>query len=409
MPGTDLLVLGAGAAGLMAALTASARGLAVTVADGGPVAGRKVRVAGGGKGNFTNRHMSPEHFHGADPAFVRPALRAFPADAMLRLLDTFGVPWEEREYGQIFGTVPAVRVVEALTERCRAQGVRFLFRATPAEAEQRPSGEFAVRLTTPDGHETFMARRLLLALGSPAWPQCGATDAGLRLTKAFGHGSTPFRPALTPLVMEPRWLLEGLQGISADVRLCTGGLEFRQPLLVTHRGLSGPAVLQASAHWRQGQPLTVDFLPNQPLKALMHAPENGALPPATLLRRHLPQRLADCLLTEALQRLKNRNLPCPDPSRGVAQWGRAQREVLTETVHALSLFPLRSEGMKQAEAALGGVLTQDFNPRTMESRRVPGLFAAGELMDITGDLGGYNLHWAFAGGLLAGTACSRKG
>lgn len=395
----DVLVLGAGAAGLMAALTASSRGRKVVVVEGGPVAGRKVRIAGGGRGNYTNRSLTPAHYSGADPGFVRSALRKFSTKSMLNFLDSFDIQWEERDFGQIFGLSPAVRLVDGLVQRCRSQGVEILFRRQIVEATCPQPQQFVVHLAD----ETLFASCLILALGSPAWPDCGATDAGLRLAKGFGHGCEPFRPALTPLLMEPGWLLAGLQGISADVALHCQGRIFRQPLLLTHRGLSGPAALQASGCWRAGAELVLDFLPDRAIKDLLHAPENGALPALTLLRRHLPARLAETLLAEAERHCEAAKLAVPLRERGVAQWNRKQRECLADVVHRLHLTPQRSEGMAHAEAASGGVRTADVDPRTLESRRVPGLHVAGELLDITGDLGGYNLHWAFASGFAAGS------
>lgn len=400
----DVLVLGAGASGLMAALTASAQGKKVILVEGGPVAGRKVRIAGGGRGNYTNRHMSPDHFSGVDAAFTRHVLRKFPPQAMLALLDECGIPWEEREYGQIFGLQPAVRLVDALVQRCREQGVEMLFRQQILEAVQVQDvmqdqiQRFVVRVADTE----FSAKALILALGSPAWPDSGATDGGLRLAKGFGHSCEPFRPALTPLLLESGWLLAGLQGISADVALHCGGRIFRQPLLITHRGLSGPAALQASGHWRAGSEILLDFWPDGAIKDLLHAPENGSHPALTLLRKHLPVRLAETLLAEAERRCLAATLPVPSRERGVAQWSRKQREMLANVVHRLGITPVRSEGMTKAEAAGGGVRTVDFDPRTLESRKVSGLYVVGELLDITGDLGGYNLHWAFASGYTAG-------
>lgn len=416
---TDLLILGGGAAGLMAADTAAKRGRSVLLAESGPVAGRKIRIAGGGRGNFTNLRLGPEHYRGADPNFVRPALRAFTARAVLNMLDTFALPYEEREHGQIFGLLPAVRLVEALSAHSQELGARLLLRHEAVALRKTPQG-FAVEFNTPQGPVRHEAHSILLACGSPAWPDAGATNAGPRLLRSLRedlrgtssagtfsefHDAEPFRPALAPFILPPNGPLTGLQGLSVNVDLQVGNRHFTLPLLFTHKGLSGPAALQASCYWQSGTPLVLNFLPEADLKALMHAPENGKIPASTLLRRLLPQRLADRLLTETLHRLAQAKLPAPVMERGVAQWSRAQREILLRIVHHFDVLPQRLEAMHHAEAASGGIRTKHINPKTMESCLVPGLFMAGEVLDITGGLGGYNLHWAFASGFVAG-CCS---
>lgn len=425
---TDLLILGAGAAGLMAALTASHKGRSVVLAEAGPVAGRKIRIAGGGRGNFTNLQLGPEHYSGADPAFVRPALRAFPASAVLQLLDSFALPYDERDHGQIFGQLPAVRLVEALTTRILEQGTQILYHYEALTLHKTLHG-FAVEFDTPQGPVQHEARSVLLACGSPAWPDAGATSAGPRLLRDLRenmrehwrdteaerpvnfsdfHDAEPFRPALTPFILPPNNVLSGLQGLSAEVALQVGSRQFTLPLLFTHKGLSGPAALQASCFWQANSPLIINFAPSADLKALMHAPENGKTPASTLLRRHMPQRLADRLFAEARQQLTKANLLNAAVERGVAQWSRPQREILLNLVHNFHIMPQRLEGMHHAEAAAGGIRTKNINPKTMESCIVPGLFMAGEVLDITGALGGYNLHWAFASGFLAGSCTAAR-
>lgn len=413
MPNTeyDLLIVGAGAAGLMAARTASLKGLRVGVIESGPVAGRKIRIAGGGLGNFTNLHMSPEHYTGTDPAFTRHVLRAFPPAAILQLLDECSIPYEEREHGQIFGLVPAVRLVEVLMEQARERGAVFFFRHEALSLQRNAHG-FTVRCATPEGDSELSSQALLLATGSPAWAESGATDAGPRLVNSLGltgsetHSAEPFRPVLSPLIMPPEWPFAGLQGLSAPVRLSVGSgktaRSFTLPLLFTHKGLSGPAALQISCHWRPGMAVSIDFLPDQSLKTLMHAPENGSVPVSTLLRKHLPQRLADTLFAHTLKLLARASLASPATERGAAQWSRAQRDILLTVVHTHTATPSRTEGMLHAEAAAGGIRTAHINPKTLESKLVPGLYFAGEILDIAGALGGYNLHWAFSTGIRAG-------
>lgn len=381
----DAIILGAGAAGLMCAMTAGRRGFSCAVIDHSPVAGRKVRLAGGGKGNVTNRFLSPDWYVCSQAGFPDILLRRCTTDFILDMLATFGIGWEEREYGQIFCTEQAARLVEALTEACRKTGSDILLRRTLGDIRYE-DGLFAVE--TSGG--SVRAPRLVIATGSPAWPDCGATDAGMRLARQWGHKVIPVRPALVPLLFPESWPLHGLAGVSVPANVSVGGRSFRYPLLFTHKGMSGPGILQASCFWKSGEPLHIDFLPERSALELMHAPENGKSTVLGLFKKHLPTRLTERLVPEALA------------SRKVAQLAKKDREALALALHDHVVVPTRSEGMGHAEAAAGGVDTRDVNPRTLESRKQPGLYFAGEVLDVTGLLGGYNLHWAWASGKAVG-------
>ena len=381
----DAVILGAGAAGLMCAMTAGRRGFSCAVIDHGPVAGRKVRLAGGGRGNVTNRYIDSEWYVCSQTGFPEALLRRCPAAFVLGMLETFGIGWEERDYGQLFCTEQAVRLVEALSNACREAGGDILLRRTIREVRYE-DGLFTVETS---GGEV-QAPRLVIATGSPAWPDCGATDAGMRLARQWGHKVIPVRPVLVPLLFPASWPLHGLAGVSLPAEISVGGRSFRYPLLFTHKGMSGPGILQASCFWKPGEQLHIDFLPGHPALELMHSPENGKSSVLGLFRKHLPSRLAERLVPEALA------------SRKVAQLARKDREALALALHDHVVTPTRSEGMGHAEAAAGGVDTRDVNPRTLESRRQSGLYFAGEVLDVTGLLGGYNLHWAWASGKAVG-------
>lgn len=243
----DAIILGAGAAGLMCAMTAGRRGFSCAVIDHSPVAGRKVRLAGGGKGNVTNRYISPEWYVGTQKGFPDTLLKRCSTDFVLSMLASFGIEWEEREYGQIFCTVQAARLVESMAATCRNAGAELLFNRTFGEIRHE-DGLFSVE--TSGG--TLQAPRLVIATGSPAWPACGATDGGMRLARQWGHKVVPVRPVLAPLLLPESWPLHGLAGVSLPAAVSVGGRTFRYPLLFTHKGLSGPAILQASCFWRQG-------------------------------------------------------------------------------------------------------------------------------------------------------------
>ena len=392
---SDLLVLGAGASGLMAALTAARRGFQCTVVDHAPVMGQKLRLAGGGKGNVTNLTMHTDWFTGEKVSFAATALRRCPPSLVLSWLKDFGIPWEEREASQIFCTVPAARLVEQLVSACRQHGVRFLMRQNILEAGQSVSAAgslFHVRT----GEELLTVPRLLIATGSPAWPDAGATDLGMRLARQFGHRIVPVRPVLVPLVCPETWPLHGLAGLSVpaaiSVPTASGKRLLKGSLLFTHKGLSGPAALHASCFWRPGQAISINVLPENPVMELMHQPENGKLSVLGLCRRMLPDRLAALLV------------PADLAPRKVAQLGKKDRERIAVALHEHTVTPTRTEGMRHAEAAAGGVDVEEVNPKTMESRCCPGLYFSGEVLDITGLLGGYNLHWAWSSAKAAGEA-----
>ncbi len=393
----DVVILGAGAAGLMCALTAAKRGRSVVLVEHNAHVGRKITVSGGGKANFTNLFMHSDFFFGADTSFTEPALESFSPKAILDFFVQQGLPFEERDHGQLFGCASAQLFVNALEEKCRQKGCVFMLEHTLTHVAHEKE-LFAVTCTSKkDGKVSYLlGKSLVLALGSPAWAQVGATQDGLPLAAQWGHKAKPFSPVLTSLLMPTHWPLAGLSGISLPVNVRVEKAVTNQmythteALLFTHTGISGPAVLQASCHWQEGKPIYIDFLPHMHLEELLDAPECGKLFVRNLLCKHMPQRLVDKLLPEEWARRK------------IAELSRKVRKSLHESVHAFSIVPEKKGGMHKAEAARGGILTEDVNAWSMESLLQERLFIVGELLDITGQLGGYNLHWAFASGHLAG-------
>lgn len=417
---TDVIILGAGASGLYCAMTAAARGRRVTLVDHARATGRKVRIAGGGKCNFTNLEMHARHYVGGNPHFPKSALARFTPWDMVSLVSENAIAWEEREHGQLFCLRSADDVADMLEARCRKAGCRFLLgqriegvehdgaafvvTMAPALASGGNGEGGAVPGAVPEGRDSavpegrdsaanparLQAASLVVATGSQAWPQIGATDMGHRIARQFGHKVTPPRPVLVPLVMDPQWPLHGLAGIALPARVTTGGASFTLPLLFTHRGISGPATLQASCYWHPGAPVEIDFLPGGNLEELLRAPEHGKLLARTLLGRLLPDRLAERLLPPEIE------------NRKIAELSKAARATLHAAVHAHIAVPAGTEGMRKAEAAAGGVSVEHISSRSMESALRPGLFFTGEVLDVTGQLGGYNLHWAWASGKAAG-------
>ncbi len=387
----DVIILGAGASGLMCAVTAAKRGRKVLLLDHNEHAGKKIAVSGGGKANFTNLHMSTDFFFGQDVSFAEPALEAFEPRRILDFFVKQGLAWEEREHGQLFGISSAKTFVQALVEQCQYYGCEFAL-GQSIKKVSFDQGQYAVQ-----GSDTvYKGQSLVLALGSPAWGQVGATSFGLELAAQWGHKARPFSAVLTSLHMPSSWPLAGLSGISLPVTVRVqrsdgqGEYSHSEALLFTHTGISGPAVLQASCHWQEGQAIHIDFLPHMRLEEILDASECGKLFVRTLVARHMPQRLADALLPEEWARRKIAELP------------RKIRQSLHACVHDYQIIPQKKGGMHKAEAACGGVLVEDVNAWSMESLLQERLYIIGELLDVTGHLGGYNLHWAFASGYLAG-------
>ena len=383
----DVLILGAGAAGLMCAREAASSGMRVVLLERGPAPGRKLAVSGGGKANFTNRSVAPRDYRcdgSRGSAFCAPALKAFTPEHMLRMVQAWNLPFEERSHGQLFLTVAAQRLVRALVDDCRSHGCHIVCGNAVTGVQTLPDG-FVVQ--TEGGQ--WRGKALVLALGSPAWPQAGGSGAGYRLAAELGHSVIPPRPVLTPLRLNADSPLLDLTGISLPVLMELGERQWQDDLLFTHEGLSGPAALKASLYWDQGAPLKLNFLPSIDVAALLDAPQTGKQTPRALMARHLPQRLVDALLPQEWARRKT------------AELSRAARLAIVEAVQRHSVTPAATAGLKKAEACSGGVNTDEVDPKTMRSRVRQNLFVVGELLDVAGLLGGYNLHWAWASGMAA--------
>ena len=394
---TDILILGAGASGLFCALAASAgKGEAprILVLEKNDAPGRKLLLAGGGKANVTNRSVSCRDYVGENPKFASTALQRYTPGDLLAFLEASGIAVEDREYGQIFCRHSAVALRDMLAARCRNQGCRLLTHQRAREIRASDHG-FSVITETASFDTTI----LVLATGSPAWPASGADDSGLLLARSLGCRIVPLRPVLTPLLLPQTSPLPALAGISLPVRIrCSAPASpaFEQPLLFTHKGLSGPAALQISCWWRKGDWLRIDFLPRMDLPALLHAPTSGKATFSGLICRYLPARLARALIPLEL---------AEKAAQRIAELSRADRQALCAAIQEHTVYPLRSQGLARAEACAGGIDTAGINPRTLESLTKPGLFFCGEALDIAGQLGGFNLHWAWASGRLAGQAC----
>jgi len=376
----DAIIVGAGAAGMFCAAVAGQRGRRILLVDHSPEPGRKILISGGGRCNFTNVGASAANFLSANPHFAKSALGRFTPADFIALVDRHGIAWHEKTLGQLFCDGSSRQIVAMLLNECVAGRVETAF-GQPATVEHR-DGSFHVGF----GREIAQAPALVLASGGLSIPKLGATSFAYDVARRFGHKIVEPRPALVPLTLPPdQALFKSLSGVSANVVASVGKAKFREAALFTHRGLSGPAILQASSYWRHGEPVSINFLPDHPAGWLRQAKRDK---PRTVFRRvlgqALPDRLAEMLadqlaLAGDLGNIADRVLETAE--RRLAQW---------------RFVPDGSEGFAKAEVTIGGVSTAELSSRTMESQRVPGLFAIGEAVDVTGWLGGYNFQWAWA-------------
>jgi predicted Rossmann fold flavoprotein len=382
----DALILGGGAAGLMCAIEAGKRGRRVAVLERADRLGKKILISGGGRCNFTNIHSQPENFLSANPHFAKSALARFTPADFIALVEKHRIPYHEKTLGQLFCDRSARDVLAMLEAECREAGVSILLNQKIREV--RRSDKFVVAA----GDAEFQAATLVVATGGLSIPKIGATSFGYDLAKQFGISVRDPWPGLVPLILAPEDRLRfcGMAGVSTEVTAACGGHEFREKLLITHRGLSGPAILQISSYWKKPEAVTIDLAPGRELIAAIRDTKTPRTPAAlrSELRKVLPTRLADCWL-EA-------NSPASMTNQGLAD--------LERKAHAWTLFPEGTEGYEKAEVTAGGIDTDELSAKTMESLKVPALFFVGEVVDVTGQLGGFNFQWAWASGAAAGRA-----
>jgi len=385
----DAIVLGAGGAGLMCAAVAGRRGRRVLLLDHSDAPGRKILISGGGRCNFTNVGAVPERYLSTNPHFARSALARYTPADFLALVEGYGISWHEKTLGQLFCDGSARQILDMLLAECAAGGLDLRL-GHPVEAVEHGDGRF--RLS--HGTRRYEAPALVIATGGPSIPKLGASGFAYDVARRFGLKVVEPRPALVPLTL-PREeaLFTSLSGVSAEVVASAGGAAFREAALFTHRGLSGPAILQISSYWRHGEPIAIDLLPDaRPawLRDAKQAEPRTSL--KTQLARRLPERLAEALAERLGVRGELANVPhraLEEAERRLAGWRFA---------------PNGSEGFAKAEVTVGGIATAGLSSRTMEATAVRGLFAIGEAVDVTGWLGGYNFHWAWASGWAAGQA-----
>ena len=385
----DVLVIGAGAAGLMCALTAGQRGRMVQVIDHANKVGKKILMSGGGRCNFTNTGTTAANFLSANPHFCKSALARYSPWEFIGMVERHGIAYHEKELGQLFCDISSKQIVRMLVDECQAAGVQIRTDCAVTRVERGADG---FHVHTAAGH--FHAASLVVATGGLSIPSLGATGFGYELARQFGHEVLPTRAGLVPLTLSGKHQerFADLSGVALPVAARCNDMEFRNSLLITHRGISGPAILQISSFWQPGDDLRLDLLPGQDAEEWLRSMkrERGAAELRTVLSEVLPRRLAVRLCEHWL------------PDRPVKQID--ERE-LRQAAGLLQDFPLvasGTEGYRTAEVTLGGVDTRQVSSSTFESQRVPGLHFIGEVLDVTGWLGGYNFQWAWASGRAAG-------
>ena len=382
----DVIVLGAGAAGLMCAIEAGKRGRRVAVLEHSDRIGKKILISGGGRCNFTNLHCRPENFLSANPHFCKSALARYTPRDFLALVEKHRIPYHEKTFGQLFCDRSAHDITSMLEKECRDAGVTIFLKTRTREVRR------TTEYIAATGESDFHTPVVVIATGGLSIPKIGATGFGYDVARQFGIAIREPRPALTPLILtvDDRAHFGDLTGVSAEVIASHGAQSFRGAMLFTHRGVSGPAILQISSYWKKPEPIVIDLAPGhdvtEEMRRTNHARTFSAARNA--FRAVLPARLADRWLD--LHAPKN--------------WTNPALARLEQQIHHWQIAPDATEGYEKAEVTAGGVDTDELSAKTMESRKAPGLYFIGEVVDVTGQLGGFNFQWAWASGYCAGTS-----
>ncbi|MGI8899256.1 MAG: NAD(P)/FAD-dependent oxidoreductase [Pyrinomonadaceae bacterium] len=383
---TDVVVIGGGAAGLFCAIEAGKRGRRVMVLEHAERIGKKIAISGGGRCNFTNINTSPDNFISANPHFCKSALARYTPSDFISLVEKHGIPYHEKKLGQLFCDEGSRRIIEMLLHECEAAGVEIRCGSAVRRVEQEANFE----VETETG--SVVSQSLVVATGGLSLPTLGATDFGYRMARQFGLMIQEPRPALVPFTLSSQTQRElaTLSGISVDALVSYGSQQFRENILVTHRGLSGPAILQISSYWQPGAAIAINLLPEHDAGKLLREQHNREMGLANFLSQFLPRRFAHawCALNA--------------PSQPVKRFTPAQLADISKRLNHWEIVPSGTEGYKKAEVTAGGVATEELSSQTLEVKRVPGLYFIGEVVDVTGQLGGYNFQWAWASGYAAG-------
>ncbi len=389
----DVLIVGAGAAGMMCALTAAQRGLSVLLLDHSSKLAEKIRISGGGRCNFTNLNTKPENFLSQNPHFCRSALAGYTPQHFIAMLNKHGIGYHEKTLGQLFCDDGSEAIIAMLKKECDDAGVRWSMRCSVEEVVR--SDAFYVTST----REKYRAVSLVIATGGLSIPKIGATPFGYKVAEQFGVPMTKLKPGLVPLTFAPDdWKpYADLTGVSLDTIVSFGKQSFRENMLVTHRGLSGPAILQISSYWQHGQTLHINLLPDLDMQTFLEEQKANKKLLSNFLTQWFPRNFAEVWCAQLTEQQKIENKP-------LNQYNDKQRTQIAAQLHDWQITPSGTMGYLKAEVTCGGVDTHALSSKTMECNDVPGLYFIGEVVDVTGWLGGYNFQWAWASGYAAGQA-----
>ncbi|MUL16707.1 NAD(P)/FAD-dependent oxidoreductase [Aliivibrio fischeri] len=391
MKKVDVVVIGAGAAGLMCAAEAAKRGRSVLVVDHAKKPGRKILISGGGRCNFTNYDVTASNYVCQNPHFVKSALSQYTNWDFISLISKYGIEFEERDHGQLFCVDSAKEIVDMLLKECELVGVNYRYRCEISDIEKTDRG-FTLTLDSDE----LACESLVVATGGLSMPKLGATPFGYQIAEQFGLSMVPTTAGLVPFTLhkEDKEAFSELSGIAIPVVVeSENGSSFKENLLFTHRGLSGPSILQISSYWKAGQRVTIDLLPNddlsEELDKMRESNPNQSI--KNSLAKLLPKRVVETLLNKTIFN-----------ERSLKQVNSKEQQELCSLLHKWQVLPNGTEGYRTAEVTLGGVNTDELSSKTMESKKVPGLYFVGEVMDVSGWLGGYNFQWAWSSGYVAG-------
>lgn len=379
----DVIIIGAGAAGLMCAIEAGKRGRKVLVIERADKPGKKILISGGGRCNFTNLNVSSENFVSSNPHFCKSALARYTPKDFISLVEKYGIKYHEKKLGQLFCNGSAKEILQMLLDECSSAGVEIILNCTVSEIIKQ--NNFAVKTTIGN----FSCESLVIASGGISIPQMGATDFGYKIAKQFGLKITKTVPGLVPFVLNDE-SLSGLSGLSIDSNVSCNNTRFRENILFTHKGFSGPAILQISNYWNKGDKVIIDLLPGIDISVVLSENKPNKTELVNVLAKFFPKRFAEkwCELNY--------------PSKPVNRLSDKEIELISNKLHNWEIIPKETEGFGKAEVTKGGIDTNELSGKTMETKKVPGMYFIGEVVDVTGWLGGYNFQWAWASGYAAG-------
>ena len=399
----DVIIIGSGAAGMMCALQSGQRGRSVVLLDHSKKLAEKIRISGGGRCNFTNINTQPENFISSNPDFCRSALARYTPQDFIALLEKHNISYHEKTLGQLFCDEESGAVINMLRSECDEVGVKRFMSCEVEKIKHTPSTLAkecrAATFQVSTSREEFNADSLVIAVGGLSIPKIGATPFGYHVAEQFSVPITKLKPGLVPLTFVPDdWKpYADLTGVSLDVAVSFGKQSFRENMLLTHRGLSGPAILQISSYWQHGQPLHINLLPDSDMEILLGEQKTSKKLLSNFLSQWFPKNFSEVWCAQFTQQVQIENKP-------LKQYNDKQRKQIATKLHDWKIIPSGTEGYNKAEVTCGGIDTRALSSKTMECKDVPGLYFVGEVVDVTGHLGGYNFQWAWASGYAAGQA-----